>query len=564
MRHWSIPRKLRRALRLWCVVCCGLGLLAPATAQAHFLWLTSDRESKSPQVHAFLSETPTPEGPEFLKHIAEAKVAAAGKTLSWTKGEDTYRVTLPEPTPKILDGFCDLGVMSRGDVKFRLLYTARLQFGPSPSGQAEAADHLRLRLVARPGHSPIVEVSFRGKPAAQAVVKAFPENGDAVELKSDAAGRLEYAGIAEGRAGLLAKWVEKTPGDVDYKPYDEVRYYATLTVAPVGTNEISPSKGDAPAKPSAPFALLPEAVNSFGGAVLGDWLYVYSGHTEKTHKYHIGATTKHFRRLNLRDRATWEELPPGPALQGVTLLAHRTMLYRIGGMSAKNQPGEPNDLLSVASFARFDPNAKTWTDLAPLPAPRSTHDAVVVGDLLYVVGGWSMNGGGAENSEFHGDALVFDLSREDARWERLPTPPFRRRALAAAAIGGKVYVLGGLTGDGKVVKSVDIYDPARRAWSRGPELPGGKLQGFAPSAFGVAGRLYVSGKDGQVHRLNAAGDGWDLVGKVAEPRLTHRLLPGIGNDLLVVGGNSAGAPTRLIESIPLGKPEVSQVNLDPR
>jgi hypothetical protein len=115
-----------------------------------------------------------------------------------------------------------------------------------------------------------------------------------------------------------------------------------------------------------------------------------------------------------------------------------------------------------------------------------------------------------------------------------------------------------------VVKSVDIYDPARRAWSRGPELPGGKLQGFAPSAFGVAGRLYVSGKDGQVHRLNAAGDGWDLVGKVAQPRLTHRLLPGIGNDLLVVGGNSAGAPTRLIESIPLGKPEVSQVNLDPR
>jgi N-acetylneuraminic acid mutarotase len=308
--------------------------------------------------------------------------------------------------------------------------------------------------------------------------------------------------------------------------------------------------------------LLPEAVNSFGGAVLGDWLYVYSGHTQKIHRYHIGATTKHFRRLNLRDRMSWEELPPGPALQGVALVAYGPMLYRIGGMSAKNRPGEANDLFSVASFARFDPRTKTWTDLAPLPAPRSTHDAVVVGHLLCVVGGWSMNGGGADNSEFLKDALVFDLSRQNARWERLPTPPFRRRALAAATIGGKVYVLGGLTEDGKIVKSVDIYDPARRTWSRGPELPGGKLQGFAPSAFGVAGRLYVSGKDGLVHRLNPAGDGWEIVGAVAETRLTHRLLPGIGNDLLVVGGNSAGAPTRLIESIPLYRPTVGPPSLD--
>jgi hypothetical protein len=78
----------------------------------------------------------------------------------------------------------------------------------------------------------------------------------------------------------------------------------------------------------------------------------------------------------------------------------------------------------------------------------------------------------------------------------------------------------------------------------------------------VAGCLYVSGKDGLVHRLNPAGDGWEIVGAVAEPRLTHRLLPGIGNDLLVVGGNSAGAPTRLIESLPLAKSTVGPASLD--
>jgi N-acetylneuraminic acid mutarotase len=323
--------------------------------------------------------------------------------------------------------------------------------------------------------------------------------------------------------------------------------YATLTVAPRAT---PPST----AMNTAPFALLPEAVNSFGGAVLGDWLYVYSGHTGATHKYHNGTTTKHFRRLSLKDKKTWEELPCGPALQGVALLAHHAKLYRVGGMSAQQKPGDPVDLVSVAEFARFDPVLKSWTEMPPLPAPRSTHDAVVLGDKLYVIGGWSMRGGDSAHAQFLEDALVFDLASQGARWETLPAPPFQRRALAVAAIKGKVYVIGGLEEDGQVVKSVAIYDPAKKTWQEGPPLPGSKLQGFAPSAFGVGEKLYVSGADGLLHRLSDAGDTWEPAGKLAVPRLTHRLLPGIAQDLLAVGGNFAGAPVRFIESISIARP----------
>jgi hypothetical protein len=134
----------------------------------------------------------------------------------------------------------------------------------------------------------------------------------------------------------------------------------------------------------------------------------------------------------------------------------------------------------------------------------------------------------------------------------LPAPAFRRRALAVGAIDGKVYAIGGLTEDGKVVRSVDIYDPAARAWSRGPDLPGGKRQGFAPSAFEVGGKLYVCGAEGQVFRLGDAGDRWEVAGKLATPRVAHRLLPGIAQDLLAVGGSAAGSPVRVIESIPPG------------
>ncbi len=287
--------------------------------------------------------------------------------------------------------------------------------------------------------------------------------------------------------------------------------------------------------------------------MLGDRLYVYGGHTGKMHKYSRETVSTHFRRLNLRDRATWEELPSGPPLQGVTLMAHDDRLYRIGGMAPHNAPGQPQDLVSVADVARFDPESKTWTPLPSLPAPRSTHDSVVVGDKIYVIGGWSMNGGDSANSDFVDSALVFDLARAGAGWEKLPDPPFSRRALAVGALGGKVYAIGGLTDDGKVVKSVNIYDPATRTWSRGPELPGGKRQGFAPSAFEAGGKLYMCGADGDVLRLAHAGDRWEVAGRLTTPRVAHRLLPGIAHDLLAVGGSAAGSPLPTIESIAIGE-----------
>jgi hypothetical protein len=247
----------------------GLTFLAPCAGRAHFLWLTV--EGDKPAVHAFLSETPSPEGPEFLKYIEQVKITAGPKILSWTKADDTFRISLPEPGIDTVDGFCDLGLKSRGGVSFKLIYTARVQFSPSVAGTAEDPNHLRMRVVTRPGKAPVVMVRFRGQPAPGAVVKAFPADGDPIELKSDAAGLVEHALVGNERTAFLGKWSEKSPGKLDGKSYDEIRYYATLTVAPARA-------GNAPASATSlsknAFAVLPEAVNSFGGAVLAEWLYV--------------------------------------------------------------------------------------------------------------------------------------------------------------------------------------------------------------------------------------------------------------------------------------------------
>ena len=78
-------------------------MVSAGEVRAHFLWLTCERETAPLRrsVEAFLSETPIPAGPEFLKHIEKAKITADGQTLAWSKQEDTYSVSsAPDVFPR--------------------------------------------------------------------------------------------------------------------------------------------------------------------------------------------------------------------------------------------------------------------------------------------------------------------------------------------------------------------------------------------------------------------------------------------------------------------------------
>ena len=525
-----------------------VALLAAATlglgtsARGHFLWLLAEPEGDAAVVRAFLAEQPAPDLPMFLKTIEGATYTAGGRPVAAGRGEETYQIEPPTPGADAIDGVCRLGLMSRDGVTFRIVYTARVQLCPAGAGAAEEPGLLRVRLEATDDGEPVAVVRFEGEPAAGAEVRAFFDDGTDRTIIADDEGRVAVAGVAEGRTALLAKWADGRRGRLDGEPFDETRHYATLTVA---TDEVADRL--ASSTQAAALPPLAEPISSFGAAVADGRLYVYGGHTGRTHHYHTGTADAHFRRLDLDGGIAWEELPGGPGLQGVALVEHGGRLYRVGGMSARNAEGEPSDLVSTASVARYDPETGAWTDLPPLPVPRSTHDVAVIDGDLYVVGGWSMRGGDAINAAFLDDALRLDLDDPAAGWEALPDPPFRRRALAAAAAGGRLYVIGGLTEDGEVVREVDVYDPAAGSWSKGPELPGVRKVGFAPAACNAGGRLYVSGADGVVHRLDEAGAAWERVGTLAVGRLSHHLLPGPDGDLIAVGGSSAGGLERSVE-----------------
>ncbi|MEM7356417.1 MAG: PQQ-binding-like beta-propeller repeat protein [Acidobacteriota bacterium] len=299
--------------------------------------------------------------------------------------------------------------------------------------------------------------------------------------------------------------------------------------------ESTTSDSAAPALPP-----VPEAVASFGATVAGDALYVYGGHVGRTHQHSIENLSHRFFRLDLgAPENGWQTIGEVQGLQGLPLVPHGQRVCRVGGLSARNHQGDDEDLVSIADAACFDPE-QGWQALPPMPAPRSSHDAAVSGDHLYVVGGWQLRGAGNE-PVWQESMAVIDLSAEKPVWQTF-SQPFQRRALAVAAAGGKVYAFGGIE-DASTSRRVDIYDTATETWSVGPKLPEitGGLKGFGVSAFGVGDRVYLSGGDGVVHSLGVDAEGWqERLSQLETPRFFHRLLPHEERLLFVAGASFSG------------------------
>lgn len=312
-----------------------------------------------------------------------------------------------------------------------------------------------------------------------------------------------------------------------------------------------PASGQPPGVPWQP-ADLPEAVASLGAAVHDGFLYVYGGHVGRAHAHSTENISPAFRSVALGVGQHWRELARGPRLQGAVLVSDGTAVYRVGGMAAANETAAaPADLRSSRSAARYVVTADRWEPLPDLPAGRSSHDAVVVDGTLYVVGGWELRGPDAD-AVWADTVLALELDG-GAAWRKIPAP-FRRRALAAGAAGGRLYALGGLTPRGGPTLTVDVLDLATGVWSSAPDLPAaGDLQGFGVGAASDRGRIFMSQADGKVYALRG-GSGWDLVATLPNPRFMHRLVS-FGEHILAVGGAALAGHLAAVDVVSTGTGE---------
>ncbi|MCH2201821.1 MAG: hypothetical protein MK102_07615 [Fuerstiella sp.] len=518
---------------------------------AHFIWLIPRMEPDGQSViYIRFGEAADDDSTEFLSRLSDLRLKnvsgnAAACDVPIALMDETLKGTTKFTGNNLVIASYDFGVIDRGDQVFRLKYYAKGGADVTDSAweTVVTADDLSLDIhPALADGSVTLRVLFDEKPAAGARVTVMRPGMDEFAGETNLKGEVIFAVTESGIHSVLVRHVEKNAGEISGKKYSETRHYCTIALS-------IPESGSSTVVTG--FQNLLRPVTSFGAAVVSNGIYMYGGHTGNAHSYSTEEQSNELTRLDLKT-GEWSTIATGPHLQGLALVTHNGTLYRIGGFTALNSKGEEHDLHSQDSVAGFDPTLGTWEQLPPLPERRSSHDAAVVGDCIYVVGGWVMGDG---NTQWHTTAWKLDLSAVNLKWEAITDPPFQRRALALAAHNGRLYVIGGMQKNGPTT-AVAVYDPAVGEWSQGPslivqqpdsagqgqkqdqELSSGRMTGFGASAFETGGSLYVTTVTGHLQRLSSDGSRWNVIATGLTPRFFHRLLPLDDNHLIAVGGSN--------------------------
>ncbi|WP_437185125.1 Kelch repeat-containing protein [Planctomicrobium sp. SH668] len=516
-----------------------LGSMLTSAAQAHFIWVVSSPEEKSKVAKVYLSEMAAPDDPDLLSNIAGAKTYLLGgrggepKPVEIKVDGDALVGEIPERNSEspVIVAF-DYGVMARGPKPFLLQYYAKTYPSVLPGSWKTVSNPEILPLEICPvlsGNSLTLTVRWHNEPLAGSQVTV---EGPGIEEKTQGDtnehGQFVVQITKPGLFSIRARREGEAEGEFNGKKYTLAKQYSTLSLRVVPEEVTSVDKR----LPS-----LEKGITSFGGAVVGDYFYTYGGHYGAAHHYSQEGQSGEFARVNLVDPKGWESLPGGPKLTGLAMVTDGNQLYRVGGFTAENNEEEDEKLVSKADFARFDPATGTWTELPSLPQGRSSHDCVVVGNQLYVVGGWSMDPAQESKQQWHKTALVFDLAQPDGEWKEVAAPPFERRALSLAARDGKIYAIGGMQSSNGPTTRVDIFDPSAGTWSDGPSILGGGMDGFGTASFNLDGQVYTTTMSGSIQKLSADGAKWEYVGQLKHPRFFHELAPW-NHKLIVVGGAS--------------------------
>ena len=119
----------------------------------------------------------------------------------------------------------------------------------------------------------------------------------------------------------------------------------------------------------------------------------------------------------------------------------------------------------IAKSEAFDPVARTWRAIAPLPVALSGHSAVTADDgRILVVGGWD---GRYSNRKI----FVYDPTTD--AWDSLPhTLETSRTDFGAAMVDNRLYLVGGAGGpEVDTLGPVDVLDLGTGAWTSRAAIP---------------------------------------------------------------------------------------------
>lgn len=225
---------------------------------------------------------------------------------------------------------------------------------------------------------------------------------------------------------------------------------------------------------------------------------------------------------------SWSSAPDLPAPRHhLALAAIGADVYAVGGMTGP-------DFTPVDTLYVLKAGAAAWDKVASLTLSRGAGYAAAVGDKVYVLGGQG------DNELLMGDVIEYDPA--SGNWtvaSKLPTP---RDHLAGFVHGGKIHTVGGRFG---TVESgtdrVEIFDPATKTWSDGPALPtprgGLGAAVLGDRAFAIGGETAAAALD-VVEELDLGAGAWETAPPLTTPRHGAAVAAAAGR-IYVIGGASA-------------------------
>ena len=298
--------------------------------------------------------------------------------------------------------------------------------------------------------------------------------------------------------------------------YDETRW---PSVVPCGTSGTWTTK-------TAPPAYIPALV----GGVINNSIYVAgSGGASWMGSYDPN-----------RDVWTPNTARGGGNVGETAAQAIGTDLYIVGGCG--NNYDCADRLNSLWAYAT---TGDSWVPETALPYASEAAAVATLGGKLYIIGGADgpPTGGGASYYNATNTVNVYDPGSNS--YSTAASIPVGYVFSAGAAIGDKIYVVGG-TPDGSFMSSdLYIYDSVDNSWSQGPSMPGG---GRLAMAVAVAcGQLHVIGGNNSAGNVTThevydpATDAWTTATPLPSTPTGGLVAAAMPNGLFVIDGGSGAA-----------------------
>ncbi|KAK8787795.1 hypothetical protein V5799_022425 [Amblyomma americanum] len=174
---------------------------------------------------------------------------------------------------------------------------------------------------------------------------------------------------------------------------------------------------------------------------------------------------------------------PEPRSYHAAVLIGNTV-YVTGGFDPDTR--KCGELVACKTTYAYDIDSMEWSRKADMKMGRAAHGAACFHDRILVFGGRGRFGRAVASTEEYDPA--------SDTWKECTPLDVPRMAVGCATVGDVIYVVGGMipeTGDFyRAVDRVDIYCPKTHTWSEGPPLP--KPRAF-PAAACLDGKLWLVG-----------------------------------------------------------------------